>query len=85
MARSFSLEMMDRTEYWRGFTGGLLAGVVLGAWVYFSPRASRKIIDSQSVNQMESADFLDGSGSGETLGCTLPPTEEIMLGKEIRV
>jgi len=42
--------MMERIDYWRGFTGGLIAGVAIGAWIYFSSRTERKIIDSESFD-----------------------------------
>jgi len=37
--------MMERTDYWRGFTGGLITGVAIGAWIYLSPRMNRQTID----------------------------------------
>ena len=46
--------MMQRIDYWRGFTGGLLAGVAIGAWVYFSPRPNRKVADSVDFGREES-------------------------------
>jgi hypothetical protein len=30
--------MTERMDFWRGFAGGLLAGVVIGSFTYFSPR-----------------------------------------------
>jgi hypothetical protein len=30
----------ERIDFWRGFSGGLLAGVAIGAFIYFSPRNS---------------------------------------------
>lgn len=47
----FLLIMMERIDYWRGFTGGLIAGVAIGAWIYFSPRAERKVIDSEGFDR----------------------------------
>jgi hypothetical protein len=29
--------MMERIDYWKGFTGGLLAGVAIGTWIYLLP------------------------------------------------
>jgi hypothetical protein len=43
--------MIERMDYWRGFTGGLIAGVAIGAWVYFAPRTGRKTIDSECFEQ----------------------------------
>jgi hypothetical protein len=43
--------MMERIDYWRGFTGGFLAGVAIGAWVYFSPRISRKVGDYEGFDR----------------------------------
>ena len=43
--------MMERIDYWRGFTGGLLAGIAIGTWVYMSPRADRNTIDSKTFNK----------------------------------
>jgi hypothetical protein len=43
--------MMERIDYWRGFTGGLLAGIAIGTWVYFSPRLDRNTIDSKTFNK----------------------------------
>ena len=45
--------MIERMDYWRGFTGGLVAGIAIGAWIYFSPRLERKVIDSEKFNQDE--------------------------------
>ena len=30
--------MSERIDFWRGFSGGLLAGVVVGAFIYLSPK-----------------------------------------------
>jgi hypothetical protein len=30
--------MIDRVDFWRGFAGGILVGVVVGAFTYFSPK-----------------------------------------------
>ncbi len=38
-------------DYWRGFTGGLIAGVAIGAWVYFSPRVVRQHNDFERFNE----------------------------------
>ena len=38
-------------DYWKGFTGGLLAGMALGIWVYFSPRFDRKVIDYDGLRK----------------------------------
>ena len=35
--------MMQRMDYWQGFTGGFLAGVALGALLYFIPDLGKKI------------------------------------------
>lgn len=57
MRAPFSQRMMDRVDYWRGFTGGLLAGVAIGAWIYFSPSKS-KTIDSEGFdNEKQSGIF----------------------------
>jgi hypothetical protein len=45
--------MMERIDYWRGFTGGLIAGVAIGAWIYFTPRSERKIIDSEDLDRRQ--------------------------------
>lgn len=29
--------MAERMDFWRGFSGGFLAGVAIGALIYFSP------------------------------------------------
>jgi hypothetical protein len=45
--------MMKRIDYWRGFTGGLLAGVAIGAWIYLSPGKGRKSVDLEGFDQEE--------------------------------
>ena len=30
--------MNERVDFWRGFAGGILVGVVVGAFTYFSPK-----------------------------------------------
>ena len=57
MAHSFTQSMIERMDYWRGFTGGLVAGIAIGAWMYFSPRANRKIIDSERFEWERSGDL----------------------------
>jgi hypothetical protein len=42
--------MSERMDFWRGFTGGFLAGVVVGAFIYFSP----KNIDTADVTDDDS-------------------------------
>lgn len=42
-------DMNERIEFWRGFAGGLLVGVVVGAFSYFSSKeakTSRRISSS---------------------------------------
>src|ERR1700722_14789342 len=34
---SFSPCMTERIDFWRGFVGGVVAGVAIGALIYFSP------------------------------------------------
>ena len=41
--------MMERIDYWRGFAGGFLAGVAIGAWIYFSPRKDGEVIDYEKL------------------------------------
>jgi hypothetical protein len=43
--------MMERIDYWRGFAGGFLAGVAIGAWVYFTPRKDGKVIDEADFDR----------------------------------
>jgi hypothetical protein len=57
--------MMERIDYWRGFTGGLLAGVAIGAWVYFSPRTSR---ETANFNREEADDLSLRRESAESAG-----------------
>ena len=51
--RFFSKRMMERIDYWRGFTGGFLAGVAIGAWIYFSPGKNRKPADLEGFDPEE--------------------------------
>jgi hypothetical protein len=43
--------MMERIDYWRGFAGGFLAGVAIGAWIYFSPRKDGEVIDYEHLDR----------------------------------
>ena len=49
--------MMERIDYWRGFTGGLLAGVAIGAWIYSSPARNRKSTDLEGFDDRKSPDL----------------------------
>jgi hypothetical protein len=51
--RFFSKRMMERIDYWRGFTGGFLAGVAIGAWIYLSPGKNRKPADLEGFDPEE--------------------------------
>lgn len=46
--------MVERIEYWKGFTGGFIAGIVAGAWIYLSQRSSQNIIDAERFSHGES-------------------------------
>jgi len=46
--------MIERIEYWKGFTGGFIAGVVAGAWIYLSQRPSQNVIDVERFSRRES-------------------------------
>ncbi|HYK37196.1 MAG TPA: hypothetical protein VEV40_14650 [Alloacidobacterium sp.] len=48
---------MERIDYWRGFTGGLIAGVAIGAWIYFSPRVSKEVDDLKELAEKEPGKF----------------------------
>lgn len=40
---------MQRIDYWRGFSGGFLAGVAVGALIYFSPNPNKKYEEIEGV------------------------------------
>lgn len=48
---------MERIDYWRGFAGGFLAGVAIGAWIYFTPRKDGKVIDDEGFVKVGSDDL----------------------------
>jgi hypothetical protein len=56
----FSLVMTERIDFWRGFTGGFLAGVAIGAFIYFSP-AGRDSKESAQYNNFDSNGDLDST------------------------
>jgi hypothetical protein len=60
--------MIERTDYWRGFTGGLLAGVAIGAWIYLSPGKARKPADLEGLDQGEVDEILLRGESAESAG-----------------
>ena len=49
---SFSPSMTERIDFWRGFVGGVVAGVAIGALIYFSPNA-REDRDMASYNDFD--------------------------------
>jgi len=53
--------MMERIDYWRGFTGGFLAGVAVGAWIYLSPGKNRKPADLEGLDQGEVDEIFCGA------------------------
>jgi hypothetical protein len=53
--------MSERIDFWRGFAGGLLVGVVVGAFTYFSPK------DGSESRSMPAADQADELNRGQTL------------------
>ena len=59
---------MERLDYWRGFTGGLLAGVAIGAWIYSSSGRNRKSTDIEGFDDRKSIDILLNRESAERLG-----------------
>jgi hypothetical protein len=44
--------MSERIDFWRGFVGGVVAGVAIGALIYFSPNA-REGRDGASYNDFD--------------------------------
>jgi hypothetical protein len=60
--------MIERMDYWRGFTGGLVTGIAIGAWIYFSPRTDRKVIDSESFQRESVEDISLRRGAPESAG-----------------
>ena len=49
--------MIQRIDYWRGFTGGFLAGVAIGTLIYLSQDLTNKITE-------EDADFFAAESAG---------------------
>jgi len=60
--------MMERIDYWRGFTGGFLAGVAVGAWIYLSPGKNRKPADLEGLDQGEVDEIFLRRESAESAG-----------------
>jgi hypothetical protein len=76
--------MMERTDYWRGFTGGLITGVAIGAWIYFSPRMNRQTIDFDSFDRETADGLAQGRKPGEGVNnpsLHVPPIVESNAGE----
>jgi hypothetical protein len=53
--------MSDRIDFWRGFAGGMLTGIVVGAFTYFSaknPNDDKTITLTDHVSGREITDSL---------------------------
>jgi hypothetical protein len=66
----FSPYMAERIDFWRGFTGGFLAGVAIGAFIYFSPRSheGRNIAAYNDFDLDETDEFFLRRDSAESAG-----------------
>ncbi|HLH36307.1 MAG TPA: hypothetical protein VKX41_16660 [Alloacidobacterium sp.] len=60
--------MIERPEYWKGFTGGFVAGVAVGAWVYFSPRGRKIAKQLEGIPQRSSENLSLHRESAESAG-----------------
>jgi hypothetical protein len=62
--------MNERIDFWRGFTGGLLAGVAIGAFIYFSPRVheGEDIITSDNFDLDRTDEFFLRRDAAESAG-----------------
>jgi len=58
--------MTERIDYWRGFTAGLIAGAVLGVWIYFSPRISKEVDELKELTEKASDKLSFGDEAQKT-------------------
>jgi hypothetical protein len=61
--------MMERINYWRGFTGGFLAGVAIGTLIYIYPGICKGITGTEGDQEQPVASILhDGLMENSTGG-----------------
>jgi hypothetical protein len=62
--------MTERIDFWRGFVGGVVAGVAIGALIYFSPNAreEREMASYNDFDVDETDEFFLRRDGAESAG-----------------